>query len=136
MKRAKALHVKAFAMLSAILLGVIFWTPKAMADGYDAPAPQAPPMPTVEDDDAPRRDFRMGNVDDNMTMGRDEDGNIVMEVRPRPPQAPQNPDMGPIYVVPQIYGPGAVPVNPVNPVVPGGPATPVAPVAPVAPAVP
>jgi hypothetical protein len=136
MKRAKALHLKAPGLLVAIFLAVIFWTADALADGYDAPAPQAPPMPVVEEDDAPRRDIRMGNVDDNMKMGRDEDGNIVMEVRPRPPQAPQDTGMGPIYVVPQIYGPGAGPINPVNPVqpaAPGGPAVPVAPTAPVVP---
>jgi hypothetical protein len=60
-------------------------------------ASQAP----AQDDDPPRQDIRMGNTD-NMRMGRDAQGNVVMEVR-RPPKqdtAPQN--VGPFFIYPQV----------------------------------
>jgi|GEM_PF-1347957 len=97
-----------FTLLAAFPL------PCALADGgsseYAAPPstygppPELPPGSGV-DDDPPRRDIHMGTVD-HMRMGRDDEGNIIMEVRPRPKKVEQQPQMGPIYVYPQIGAPG------------------------------
>jgi hypothetical protein len=66
----------------------------ARADTDQSPPPQAPPAQTDigEPDEAPRRDFRMGTRD-NMRMGRKKEGDLIMEVEPRPPkgQTPRPP---------------------------------------------
>lgn len=62
---------------------------------------QAQPPGDDADDDPPRHDIRMGNTE-NMRMGRDAQGNVVMEVR-RPPKDPQaQPPVGPFFIYPQV----------------------------------
>ncbi|MFU2207134.1 hypothetical protein [Solidesulfovibrio sp. C21] len=90
--------------------------PCALADGgsseYTAPPstygppPELPPGSGV-DDDPPRRDIHMGTVD-HMRMGRDDEGNIIMEVRPRPKKVEQQPQVGPFFIYPQIGVPGGM----------------------------
>lgn len=61
----------------------------------------AQPPGDDQDDDPPRRDIRMGNTQ-NMRMGRDAQGNVVMEVHP-PPKDPQaQPPVGPFFIYPQV----------------------------------
>lgn len=103
---APATCVKAplLTLFAAALLWCAF--PSASrADGSGGPPPQAPPpqLPADADDedDAPRRDFRMGTRD-NMSMGRDKEGNLLMEVSPRPRKPQDTPNM-PLYVYPQVY---------------------------------
>ncbi len=77
-------------------------TPSARADGMETEPPQAPPMPRFEEEEeAPRRDIHIGTTD-HMRMGRDEEGNQVMEIRPRPKKTEQQPQVGPFYIYPQI----------------------------------
>jgi len=93
------------ATLFAVLLALLAWPEALRADGNQGPPPQAPPpqLPADADDedDAPRRDVRMGTRD-NMSMGRDKEGNLVMEVSPRPRKPQDTPNM-PMYITPQIY---------------------------------
>ncbi|MEF3695729.1 hypothetical protein [Desulfolutivibrio sp.] len=93
------------APLVAAVLTLLAWPDALWADGNQGPPPQAPPpqLPADadEDGDAPRRDFRMGTRD-NMSMGRDKEGNLVMEVSPRPRKPQDTPNM-PMYITPQIY---------------------------------
>ncbi len=100
------------ALLSLSLLGPVLpaaTVSLALADGGSGPdASYGPPPPlppgSVEDDaDTPRRDIRMGTVD-HMQMGRDDDGNVVMEIRPRPKKVEDQPQVGPFYIYPQIGG--------------------------------
>ncbi len=98
-----------FVVALAVAAVFILFAAPALADGLDAPAPPAPPpSETKKGDEAPRQDFRMGTTD-HMRMGRDEDGNRYMEVGPRPKTEQQTPNVGPIYVVPQFFGPGGAP---------------------------
>ncbi|EFL52224.1 conserved hypothetical protein [Solidesulfovibrio fructosivorans JJ]] len=102
-------------MLAAVALALAASPlPQALADGgsseYAAPPSTYGPPPELPtgshvDDDPPRRDIHMGTVD-HMRMGRDDEGNIIMEVRPRPKKIEQQPQVGPIYVYPQIGAPG------------------------------
>jgi hypothetical protein len=65
----------------------------------------APPPPQeAADDEAPRKDVRMGNTD-NMRMGRDAAGNVVMEVRPPQKDPASQPPVGPFYIYPQVRTP-------------------------------
>ncbi len=92
------------ATLFAVLLALLAWPDALRADGNQGPPPQAPPpqLPAdADEDDAPRRDVRMGTRD-NMSMGRDKEGNLVMEVSPRPRKPQDTPNM-PMYITPQIY---------------------------------
>ncbi|MDQ7832594.1 MAG: hypothetical protein RDU30_12740 [Desulfovibrionaceae bacterium] len=93
------------ATLFAVLLALLAWPDALRADGNQTPPPQAlpPQLPADADDedDAPRRDVRMGTRD-NMSMGRDKEGNLVMEVSPRPRKPQDTPNM-PMYITPQIY---------------------------------
>ncbi|MEA5089506.1 hypothetical protein [Solidesulfovibrio sp.] len=82
----------------------------AAADGMDGPSRYGPPpeLPpgSQSGDDTPRQDIHMGTVD-HMRMGRDEEGNEVMEIRPRPKPDQNQPQVGPFYIYPQIGLPGA-----------------------------
>lgn len=92
------------ATLFAVLLTLLAWPDALRADGNQGPPPQAPPpqLPAdADEDDATRRDVRMGTRD-NMSMGRDKEGNLVMEVSPRPRKPQDTPNM-PMYITPQIY---------------------------------
>jgi hypothetical protein len=77
-----------------------------MPEAYGPPPPLPPGSLDGDADEPPRRDIHMGTVD-HMRMGRDEDGNTVMEVRPRPKGVEQQPQTGPIYIYPQVNLPGA-----------------------------
>ncbi|WP_043642761.1 hypothetical protein [Solidesulfovibrio carbinoliphilus] len=112
------------AAVLALALGCLSpAAPPARADGGSGPMPDTyGPPPTLppgsfdEDaDEPPRRDIHMGNVD-HMRMGRDEDGNTVMEIRPRPKGVEQQPQTGPIYVYPQVNLPGVsgIPATPMG----------------------
>ncbi len=88
--------------------------PPAMADGGSEPSrygppPELPPGSHRDEDDGPRPDIHMGNVD-HMRMGRDADGNEVMEIRPRP-KPEQNQQVGPFYIYPQVGLPGGTPMG-------------------------
>jgi len=88
----------------------------ALADGGSSSPgvygpPPEPPVGSAEDaEDAPRRDIHMGTVD-HMRTGRDEDGNVIMEVRPRPKKTEEQPQAGPFYIYPQIGVPGPMPMG-------------------------
>jgi len=64
------------------------------------PAPTAPPADD-QDDDPPRRDFHMGNTE-NMRMGRNAQGDVIMEVHAPPKQDTDQPPVGPFYIYPQV----------------------------------
>ena len=93
-----------FSALAVLLLLCATALP-ARADGGHGPPPQAPPADPPDDsddgDDPPRRDFRMG-ARDNMSMGRDKEGNLVMEVSPRP-RKNDAAQQTPLYIYPQVY---------------------------------
>lgn len=85
----------------------------ALADGMDGPSRYGPPPelpPESQADDTPRRDIHMGTVD-HMRMGRDEHGDVIMEVRPRPKQEANQPQAGPMYIYPQVGLPGPMPMG-------------------------
>ena len=85
----------------------------ASADGMDGPSRYGPPPelpPGSSGDDATRQDIHMGTVD-HMRMGRDEEGNEVMEIRPRPKPEQNQPQAGPFYIYPQVGMPGAMPLG-------------------------
>lgn len=65
------------------------------------------PLPAQgEEDEPPRQDIRLGNTA-NMRMGRDAQGNEVMEVRrPPKPDAAAEP-VGPFFIYPQVGLPQA-----------------------------
>lgn len=106
--RAASVLVPTLTLLLILALG----PEPAFCDG--AGAPQAPPpMDTGDEGEEPRRDVRMGRVD-HMRMGRNEDGDVIMEVEPKPRRKQEAPPIGPIYVMPQVGGgqyvaPGAMP---------------------------
>lgn len=98
------------AVLAAALSGALLVPALALADGMAGapPAeygpPPAPPSGNAWDTDAePRRDVRMGNVD-HMRLGREDDGSVIMEVRPRPKQTQEQPQAGPFFIYPQVGG--------------------------------
>ena len=64
------------------------------------PPPELP-TPDATDEEPPRRDIHMGTVD-NMRMGRDAEGNIVMEVGPPRKNEENQPSVGPFFIYPQI----------------------------------
>jgi len=96
------------AYVAALLLLGLWAAPLAVhADGGSGPStygpPPTPPIPAGGDDqdDPPRRDIHMGTVD-HMRMGRDDQGNIVMESAPRPKNPDQQPQVGPFFIYPQV----------------------------------
>lgn len=104
---AARIQGKLVAALPALILagaGLLLAAPPALADGMDGPSRYGPPPelpPGPPGDDAPRRDIHMGTVD-HMRMGRDDEGNEVMEVRPRPKAQQNQPQVGPFYIYPQV----------------------------------
>ncbi len=125
------------ALVLSALLAACWWcgsAPPALADG-DATAPRygpPPPLPAPagEEDDASRRDFRMGTVD-NMRLGRDAEGNVVMEIKAPAKKAEEQPPAGPFFIYPQVevapVTPGSTgrpspgPANPGGGIKPGSP---------------
>lgn len=96
-------------LLLAAALAVALPCP-ALADGGPGPSgqspaygpPPEPPSPSDWDrDDAPRRDTRIGTIDHGK-LGRDEDGNVTMQVGPRPKKDQGQSQAGPFYIYPQI----------------------------------
>lgn len=55
--------------------------------------------------DSQRQDESMGTTD-RMHTGTNERGDSVMQVQPQPKTKQEMPNMGPIYVVPQVNQPG------------------------------
>ncbi len=109
------------AAIAALLLAA---SGLALADGGASPGmygppPELPAGSADEQDDAPRRDIHMGNVD-HMKAGRDSEGNVIMEVRPRPKNPNQQPQAGPFYIYPQIGVPGPMPMGRPTPGMPMG----------------
>jgi len=92
------------AMLFALL--ALFWAlpcfqPGALAQ--DA-APRAGTQRPKEPDVQPRRDYEMGVTSGNVLIDRDQQGDSVVEVKPKPqkPDQQQQMNMGPIIVVPKV----------------------------------
>jgi hypothetical protein len=77
----------------------------------------------AQDDDEPRRDVTIGNPD-RMRSGVNERGDNEMVIEAKPKRKQEVPELGPIYVIPQVnnqgYGPGTGqrPPNSGGPVVP------------------
>ena len=118
--QGKRIVARCGGLVPAVLaLGLVLpFAPAALADGIEPDAgtppssygpPPAPPAGSRTDDDTPRRDIHMGTVD-HMRMGRDEEGNVIMEVRPRPKKVEQQPTVGPFYIYPQIGSPNRMPM--------------------------
>jgi hypothetical protein len=64
-------------------------------------AQQRPPVQDAQ----PRRDYQMGTTQGNIFIDRDQQGDSVIEVKPKPPaqdQQQQQMNMGPIIVVPRV----------------------------------
>ncbi|QAZ68251.1 hypothetical protein [Solidesulfovibrio carbinolicus] len=95
-------------LLAAALALAVALPGPVLADGGpsgQSPAygpPPEPPSPSDWDrDDAPRRDTRIGTIDHGK-LGRDDDGNVTMQVGPRPKKDQGQSQAGPFYIYPQI----------------------------------
>lgn len=95
-------------LLAAALALAVALPGPTLADGGpsgQSPAygpPPEPPSPSDWDrDDAPRRDTRIGTIDHGK-LGRDDDGNVTMQVGPRPKKDQGQSQAGPFYIYPQI----------------------------------
>lgn len=79
------------------------------------------PAALAQDDDEPRQDVTIGNPD-RMRSGVNERGDNEMVIEAKPKRKQEVPELGPIYVIPQVnnqgYGPGQRPPNPGGPVLP------------------
>lgn len=86
----------------------------AACAGASAPA-------ALAQDDEPRRDVTIGNPD-RARSGVNERGDNEMVIEAKPKRKQEVPELGPIYVIPQVnnqgYGPGQRPPNSGGPVVP------------------
>lgn len=110
-----AQHPRVFQGLCALLLTgcllALAGLSQAGPPGTKYGPPPPLPTPDAADEDPPRRDIHMGNVD-NMRMGRDAQGNIVMELRPPTKTDADQPNVGPFFIYPQVGtmpGPGPLP---------------------------
>jgi hypothetical protein len=86
----------------------------------------APAQAQSDDDD--RRDVTIGNTD-RMRSGTNERGDNEMVIEKKPKRKQEVPNMGPIYVVPQVNtgrgpAPVIIPVTPPQPQPQGQPAPP------------
>ena len=97
-------------LLLATALALLAVPGLARGDGSSGPSgqspaygpPPEPPSPSDWDrDDAPRRDTRIGTIDHGK-LGRDDDGNVTMQVGPRPKKDQGQSQAGPFYIYPQI----------------------------------
>jgi len=79
------------------------------------------PAALAQGDDEPRRDVTIGNPD-RMRSGVNERGDNEMVIEAKPKSKQEIPELGPIYVIPQVnnqgYGPGQRPPGPPGPVIP------------------
>lgn len=97
------------ALALALVVAATLLAPRpAPADGMGGsppveygPPPAAPSDSAWDNNDESRRDVRLGNVD-HMRLGREDDGSVIMEVRPRPKQTQDQQQVGPFYIYPQI----------------------------------
>jgi len=65
-------------------------------------APGATRQPPAAQDQ-PRRDYQMGTTQGNILIDRDQQGDSVIEVTPKPPKQVQpQTNIGPIIVVPKV----------------------------------
>lgn len=105
-KPAPRCQTVAIALALVLAAGLFAPTP-VPADGMGSPPVEYGPPPAAPSDsawdnsDEPRRDVRLGNVD-HMRLGREDDGSVIMEVRPRPKPAQDQQQVGPFYIYPQI----------------------------------
>ena len=106
-KPAPRSQTAAIALALVVAAGLLVPTP-ALADGMAGsppveygPPPAAPSDSAWDNNDESRRDVRLGNVD-HMRLGREDDGSVIMEVRPRPKQTQDQQQVGPFYIYPQI----------------------------------
>ena len=106
-KPAPGRRTAAIALALVVAAGLLVPTP-ALADGMAGsppveygPPPAAPSDSAWDNNDESRRDVRLGNVD-HMRLGRQDDGSVIMEVRPRPKPAQDPQQVGPFYIYPQI----------------------------------
>ena len=108
-KPAPGRRTAALALALALVVAAALLVPTpALADGMAGsppveygPPPAAPSDSAWDNNDEPRRDVRLGNVD-HMRLGREDDGSVIMEVRPRPKQTQDQQQVGPFYIYPQI----------------------------------
>lgn len=84
-----------------------------------AAQPVPPPTAEKQNDDPPRQDLRMGNAE-NMRMGRDAQGNIIMEIHAPPGSGQTQPPVGPFFIYPQVGVPFGGPAGPGMPMQPYG----------------
>lgn len=86
------------------------------------------PAALAQDDDEPRRDVTIGNPD-RMRSGVNERGDNEMVIEAKPKRQQEVPELGPIYVIPQVnnqgYGQGYGPGTGQRPPNSGGPVIPV-----------
>ncbi|MHC1789902.1 hypothetical protein [Solidesulfovibrio sp.] len=105
-KPAPARRVAALPLALVLATALLAPVP-VLADGASAPPaeygppPEAPSGSAWDTEDEARRDVRLGTVD-HMRLGREDDGSVSMEIRPRPKKTQDQPQTGPIYVYPQI----------------------------------
>lgn len=88
----------------------------------------AAPVQAQSGDDEDRRDVTIGTTD-RMRSGTNERGDNEMVIEKKPKRKQEMPDMGPIYVVPQVNtgrgpAPVVIPVPPREPQPQGQPAPP------------
>jgi len=89
-------------LLAAAWLLLLVVLPAARLD-----AQPVPPDAADDQDDPPRHDLRMGNTE-NMRLGRDAQGNIIMEIHAPPPNMQAQPPVGPFFIYPQVGVPMGV----------------------------
>lgn len=63
------------------------------------------PSALAQEDDEPRRDVTIGNPD-RMRSGENERGDNEMVIESKPKRKQDVPDIGPIYVIPQVNNQG------------------------------
>lgn len=91
-------HGRGRSMIRCVALSLLAWSLfPAPAGAQDAAA-----------EDPPRQDVRMGNTD-NMRLGRDAQGGVVMEVRPPKKDPATQPPVGPFFIYPQVGTPPGPP---------------------------
>jgi len=71
------------------------------------------PAMAQEEGERERQDMNIGNSG-QLRTGQDERGNEVMEIRPKPKTQQEMPNIGPVYVYPEVNT-GRTPVYPPGP---------------------
>lgn len=101
-RRSPATLLAAALALAAALPGPVLADggPSGQSPAY-GPPPEPPSPSDWDRDDAPRRDTRIGTIDHGK-LGRDDDGNVTIQVGPRPKKDQGQSQAGPFYIYPQI----------------------------------